>query len=154
MATTPTTNRHPWRHVQLAYCTTVKALERALAPHGMTLPSAQALLAIAGGPQPVTPSGLGRALALETSSVTGLVDRLVERGWVTRRRDLPDRREVRLRLTDEGQAALLAATDPWDATLTRLFASLSPAELVELTRVLGRVSEHAQRQTELNQHRT
>ena len=47
-------------------------------------------------------SDLSSALGLRPSTVTGLVDALIERGQVERRDDAEDRRLVRVRLTAEG----------------------------------------------------
>jgi DNA-binding MarR family transcriptional regulator len=118
-----------WPKLQAAYGAAAKALDRALVPVGTTLPQLQALQVIAAGPPPVTPSRLAEALALETQSVTGLVDRLAGRGWVERCRDLPDRRELRLQLTDPGQSLLLEAAGAMDAALGQVLAGLTPAEL-------------------------
>ena len=52
---------------------------------------------------------LERALGLSQPGAVRLADRLAERGLVQRRRDGPDRREVRLSLTSEGRTAADAA---------------------------------------------
>ena len=132
-----------WPKLHAAYSAAFKALERTLALVGVTLPQVQALQVLAAGPHPMTSSRLAEALALETQSVTGLVDRLAKLGWAERVRDLHDRREVRLQLTDAGQSMLLEATAVGDAALARLFGGLSPAELGLLARLLGRAYEQA-----------
>ncbi|MGQ9729952.1 MAG: MarR family transcriptional regulator [Candidatus Zipacnadales bacterium] len=48
-------------------------------------------------------SELSTALDLQPSTVTGLIDALVERGLVTRQEDPTDRRIVRVRLTNVGR---------------------------------------------------
>ena len=132
-----------WQRLQGAYAAAFKALERALIPLGSTLPQVQALVVVAHGPHPVTPSRLAAALALETQTVTGTVDRMEQRGWVERVRDLPDRRELRLQITDAGQSFLLEATAVMEQTLAQLFAGLAPAELELLSRLLARAYERA-----------
>lgn len=47
---------------------------------------------------------LGSALFLESSTLTPLVKRLEAAGFVSRRRDQQDERQVRVKLTDEGRA--------------------------------------------------
>ena len=133
----------PWPKLHAAYGAAFKALERSLGPVGATLPQLQALQVLAVGPHPVTPSRLAEALAQETQSVTGLVDRMEKQGWVERVRDLPDRREIRLQLTDVGHGLLLEASAATDPALAGLFADLTPAELALLARLLGRAYEHA-----------
>jgi DNA-binding MarR family transcriptional regulator len=48
-----------------------------------------------------------RALGLSQPGAVRLADRLAQRGLVQRRRDGPDRREVRLSLTSAGHAAAI-----------------------------------------------
>lgn len=53
--------------------------------------------------RPTPMRGLARRLHLDASNLTGLVDRLEERGLVERRADLADRRVRQLALTREGE---------------------------------------------------
>ncbi|MFI9831627.1 MarR family winged helix-turn-helix transcriptional regulator [Streptomyces sp. NPDC051913] len=84
-------------------------------------------------------SELGETLGLAKSSLTGLVDRTVQRGLVRREADPRDRRAVRVGLTDEG--ARLAA-EFYAETCRRidaLPAHLTPAERDRLAALLSRV---------------
>ncbi len=56
--------------------------------------------------QPATISALAERLQLRHHSAVGLVDRLVRRGFVVRRRDSHDRREVLVELRPAGEALL------------------------------------------------
>ena len=56
----------------------------------------------------VFPSELARQLRVAPAVVTGLLDRLEQRGYLTRLADASDRRRLRLALTDTGLAASLA----------------------------------------------
>jgi DNA-binding MarR family transcriptional regulator len=58
------------------------------------------------GRQPATISALADRLQLQHHSTVGLVDRLVRRGWVARRRDSRDRRGVFVELRPAGEAVL------------------------------------------------
>lgn len=53
---------------------------------------------------PATPGDLRRELDLTSGAVTGTVDRLVQAGHVRREPDPHDRRQVRLRRAEPGQA--------------------------------------------------
>jgi len=79
---------------------------RELSAHQLTYPQFHTLLAIRRT-EPACTMGL---LAGETNqvsaSVTGIIDRLVERGLVARFRPPNDRRQVMVRLTDDGRAKL------------------------------------------------
>jgi DNA-binding MarR family transcriptional regulator len=54
------------------------------------------------------PSELARQLRISPAVVTGLLDRLEQRGYLHRLADVSDRRRLRLALTDAGLAASLA----------------------------------------------
>src|SRR5215212_11279865 len=56
----------------------------------------------------VFPSELARQLRISPAVVTGLLDRLAQRGYLQRLADASDRRRLRLALTDAGLAASLA----------------------------------------------
>ena len=56
----------------------------------------------------VFPSELARQLRISPAVVTGLLDRLEQRGYLRRLADASDRRRLRLALTDTGLAASLA----------------------------------------------
>ena len=128
-----------WRQLYLTYSTIFKVIERAIAPTDVTLPQALALNAIRNGDGPITPSRLAHHLTQETQSVTGLIDRMERQGWVRRVRDLPDRRAIRLELTEAGAAKLEETTGPGRDTTGRMFSELKPDELEQLTAMLGRV---------------
>jgi DNA-binding MarR family transcriptional regulator len=70
---------------------------------------------------------LERALGLSQPGAVRLADRLAERGLVQRRRDGPDRREVRLSLTSEGRAAADAALRERAGALEALLGRLGHA---------------------------
>lgn len=132
-----------WRQLYLTYSTIFKAIERAIAPTGVTLPQALALATIKAGPGPITPSRLAHYLTQETQSVTGLIDRMEKQEWVRRVRDLPDRRAIRLELTETGEAKLNETLGPSGATTSRMFELLTGGELDTLSNLLDRVYQGA-----------
>jgi DNA-binding MarR family transcriptional regulator len=79
---------------------------------------------------------LARLLGLAPSSVTGLVDRLVERGLARRDEDPHDRRVVRTAATPAGQELIEALVAQRRDQLLRLFGRLSPDEQADLGRIL------------------
>lgn len=84
------------------------------------------LLDALGGPEPLTPGRLAEHVGLSAPATTALVDRLVTAGLVERVRDLPDRRQVRLALTEQarrfGQEVLAPLGTRIDAAVDRLSA--------------------------------
>lgn len=125
-----------WTLLYQAYTAIFKTMERILNPLGVSPPQAFALAAISLSVEPMTPGRLAGMLAQETQSLTGLVDRMEAQGWVERRRDLPDRRTIRLALTDAGAAKLAEIMPVNRRAAEDVFADLDPARLAELTAIL------------------
>jgi DNA-binding MarR family transcriptional regulator len=92
----------------------------------------------------VTPTRLARALAVTTPAVSGLLDRLEERGLLLRRKSASDGRAQHLLLTDTGQALAADALTQLLAEEARAMAHLSPGERLMLLELLRKVS-HARR---------
>lgn len=70
---------------------------------GLTPPQAHALRWLA---QPISQRELATCLGYDASNITGIVDRLEERGLVERRIDPTDRRVKQLLITDGGRGTL------------------------------------------------
>ena len=87
-----------------------------------------------------TPGRLADELRLSPAATTALVDRLVAAGLVERVRDLPDRRQVRLRLTEHARAAGRELLEPLghriDAAVDRLDQASAAAVAAFLADVL------------------
>ncbi len=79
----------------------------------------------------VTLAGL---VALDKSTAADIAVRLESRGWI--RRELLARRQRRLSLTAEGEAALTAMVPSVHALRDRMLASLSAEEKLEFMRLL------------------
>lgn len=94
-----------FRHALRRFLAFSEAGSRAL---DLTPQQHQALLAVRAHPGavPITVGELAERLLIKNHSALGLVDRLVERGLVTRAPSPQDRRRVVLALTDEGAARL------------------------------------------------
>jgi DNA-binding MarR family transcriptional regulator len=97
-----------------------------LREHDLTPPQAIALRNLAEGP--VAMGAMADRLQCDASNMTGIADRLEERGLVERRADPADRRRVVLALTDEGRAQLGHGDEVVGERLGRLLDRLEPAE--------------------------
>jgi len=102
----------------------------------------------------IRPGSLAKAINLSHATVTGILDRLEQRGLVTRTRDGEDRRSVIVAATPEGQVILkdapsllqdqfrleLSRLEEWECTmiLTTLqrIATMMEAEAIEAAPVL------------------
>ncbi len=82
---------------------------------------------------------LAQMLALEKSSVTGLVDRAQQRGLVTRTRSARDARGVHVRLTEHGHAVAAAFAERVAQRLAALLAPLTARERAQLSKTASRV---------------
>jgi DNA-binding MarR family transcriptional regulator len=108
------------------------------ARHGLDVPSFDVLAALrrAGPPYQLTPTALMRTALVTSGAITQRLDRLEEKGLITRERSEADGRAVVVTLTDAGRAALDAALPDHLATEQALLAGLSGPEREELTRLL------------------
>jgi DNA-binding MarR family transcriptional regulator len=64
------------------------------------------------------------------------VDRLVERGLLTRQRDPADRRAVRITLTEDGRQLLAAIQHKKRIRLRQFLEQLTPAERKDFVRLV------------------
>lgn len=121
----------------------MQALGRELKGHDLSPAQYNTLRILRGaGPDVLTCGGLtcgeiGERLVSPGPDVTRLLDRLEQRGLVTRLRDAEDRRVVRARITPEGSDLLAGLDEPVDHTLRRLLGSLGPAKLRTLIELLA-----------------
>ncbi|WP_211370544.1 MarR family winged helix-turn-helix transcriptional regulator [Nonomuraea turkmeniaca] len=112
--------------------------------HDLTPQQAQLLCLLIDGPVGMTE--LSRALNLEKSSLTGLVDRAGKRGLVARTRDAHDRRACRIVLTREGERLGGQAHDRTTARLEALAGELPQEHRDLLAAAIGGIlAEHASR---------
>jgi DNA-binding MarR family transcriptional regulator len=77
---------------------------------------------------PMTQADLGRTLWLEKSTVSRLVAGLERRGWLARRRDVGNRRFVRVELTARGHELAGQLSSFMNERHRRVLAELTPAE--------------------------
>ena len=88
-------------------CAARLEMERQLyqaAEAGLGVSALRVMLAL--GRKPLFMSDAAEQVDSSSASVTGLVDRLEEKGFVERYRSRADRRSIELRLTDLGEATL------------------------------------------------
>lgn len=102
--------------------------ERAAQDAGLAPQQHQALLAIKGHADSGAPTigALAERLAIRHHSAVGLVDRLVEAGFVKRTTTEADRRRVTLSLTRKGEDVLAKLSSAHRAELRRVTPELKP----------------------------
>jgi MarR family transcriptional regulator, organic hydroperoxide resistance regulator len=82
---------------------------------------------------------LSRALLLDKSAITGLIDRLENKGLAERRRTTADRRAMNIYLTEEGKSAArkcLAVTKEFNNVIKE---GLSQEEIDTFSRILQKI---------------
>jgi len=94
-----------------------------------------ALAAISGNPgiDQITLAGL---IAYDRTTITGVVDRLVQKGLLERNPSSRDRRARELWITDAGRQTLAGITPAVEAAQTSMVRGLSAEETEELMRLL------------------
>jgi DNA-binding MarR family transcriptional regulator len=110
------------------------------ARHGLDAPSFDVLAALrrAGPPYQLTPTALMRTALVTSGAITQRLDRLEQRGLITRERSDSDGRAVVVTLTEAGRAALDAALPDHLDTERELLAGLSVGEQEQLAVLLRR----------------
>jgi DNA-binding MarR family transcriptional regulator len=120
------------------------------ARHGLDVPSFDVLAALlrVGPPYQLTPTALMRTALVTSGAITQRLDRLEEKGLITRTRSEADGRAVVVTLTAAGRRALDAALPDHLDTERKLLEGLSDDDLDQLAGLLrkflvalGRVPE-------------
>ena len=108
----------------------------------LTIPQLKTLLYVSskGG---TNPGKLAIALNVTPANVTGIVDRLVEQGLLSRQETPEDRRTLTLRTTERGEAILSSLRERRSSTLRQALITMSEANLKSLIEGLSSLAESA-----------
>ncbi|MFC3111088.1 MarR family winged helix-turn-helix transcriptional regulator [Undibacterium arcticum] len=105
-----------------------KAIDAALAEHNITHAQGSILIRLATG-KSTTAADFARELYIDAASMTRMIDRLEKRGLLAREPNPDDRRQFKLRLTNEGTTLAEKLPALYTATLNRSFSGFSAEEL-------------------------
>jgi DNA-binding MarR family transcriptional regulator len=94
----------------------------------LTVPQLKTLFFISNQPG-ANPGKLAAALGVTPPNVTGIVDRLVEQGLISRRENPEDRRTLVLRVTEKGETILSDLRERRTSNMREILAHLSVEEL-------------------------
>jgi DNA-binding MarR family transcriptional regulator len=119
----------------------VRFSEAAARNAGLEPQQHQLLLAVRGLPDRSrsTIGNIAERLQIQHHSTVELVDRLVKRGWIQRRRDGADRRQVMLQLTSKGEKVLRDLSVHHEEELS----SLGPQLVSSLRRMMAAITRHS-----------
>ena len=90
---------------------------------------------------PLSPSMIAKHVMVNSSTVTGIIDRLESKDLVKRLRISPDRRVVTVELTKAGKALAENAPPPIQQKIVDGLNSLSPQEIDEIALTLKRLTD-------------
>ena len=89
---------------------------------------------------PLSPTNLARRAGLHPATMTGVLDRLEQGGWVARERDPSDRRAVVVRVRHERTAELMRLYAGMNSFMDEICAGYDEAELTVIADFLGRTT--------------
>jgi len=116
----------------------LQGIDAHLAPYDLTA-SQFPILRYIGDGSATTAAELCRCLTYDTGSMTRMLDRLADKGLITRERNPDDRRAVQLRLTPIGQALHPKLMEIAEQVLARHLAGFTPAEIEQFQRFILRM---------------
>jgi DNA-binding MarR family transcriptional regulator len=100
-----------------------------------------ATLDLLGREGPLSPTALARAMQVHPATMTGVLDRLEQQGWVQRERDPTDRRAVLIHPVAARAREMMGHYAGMNGAIERIAASYSPAELAVIADFLSRLIE-------------
>ena len=89
----------------------------------------------------LTIAAMSKEVHLSSSTLVGIVDRLEVKGYIVRERNARDRRQVLVRVTDEGRDFVKRAPSPLQETLAKALSELTSLEQATISLSLERVVE-------------
>lgn len=114
----------------------------------LTVPQFHTLLHLSHWPGECKMSDLARATHQSAASLTGVVDRLLDKQLVERGRPAGDRRQVTVSVTPRGQALVAEVKQARAEEMRAALGQLTAAQLAELQRLLDVVFAGMVRQVE------
>ncbi len=115
-----------------------KKLQQDLEKIGLTPPQYY-LLATIGYSGRLSFSEIGAKMMVTVSNLTGIADRLEEKGFAERERDKRDRRVVYVQLTSKGSKLYKVAISAFEKSVAGVFSLLEPAEQRQLYALLRKL---------------
>jgi DNA-binding MarR family transcriptional regulator len=107
-----------------------------------TLPRFDLMAQLERHPDGLKMKELSHRLMVTGGNVTGITDQLVAEGLVERTGVEGDRRVFRVRLTERGRRAFAQMAEQHEHWIVEAFEGLSPRELEQLHKLLGKVKQH------------
>lgn len=109
--------------------------KKRLSIYGLT-PVQQLVLAVLSCQEGISSTDLGKNLGLDLATLSGVLDRMSERGWISKTIDADDKRVSKLYLTDRAKELKPRLTEERDRANDEILKNLSFEEKVLLKRLL------------------
>jgi DNA-binding MarR family transcriptional regulator len=90
---------------------------------------------------PISPSQIARKIMVESSTVTGIIDRLEQKGLVARTRVSTDRRVITVELTEPGRRLAENAPPPIQHKIVKGLRKLEEPDRAQIIDTLNRLTE-------------
>ena len=90
---------------------------------------------------PTSPSQIAKKIMVESSTVTGIIDRLEQKGLVARTRISRDRRVITVELTEAGRRLAENAPPPIQQKIVKGLSKIDDAERAQIIRTLNKLTE-------------
>ncbi|MBS3819289.1 MarR family transcriptional regulator [bacterium] len=107
--------------------------------YGITGPQSLVIKSLCEASGPLSPVKLSRQLNVTPANITGIIDRLEEKGLVQRNRQLVDRRAIQIELTEDGYEFGKNLPDLIEEKLIRGLKDLKPTEVYGIYSALNTI---------------
>jgi DNA-binding MarR family transcriptional regulator len=134
--------------LRLLTCTTLiegEVRSRLRERFNVTLPRFDLMAQLDKVPEGMTLSDISKRMMVSNGNVTGLVERLVESGYLDRRTSEFDRRVQVIRLTKIGRAEFRKMAAEHETWIADMFSDLTRKDVRELMRLLAKAKLSAQK---------
>ena len=125
---------HAWRAM-------FKAREKELQEYKITPEQAEVLMAVQALGNNATPAEISRSTLREPHTISGIINRMAEKGLLTKNRDLKRRNLIRVALTEKGRLAFEHSTNR--KAIFDVMGELKPGERQVLCGLLERLQGKA-----------
>lgn len=88
----------------------------------------------------MSPSQIAKKIMVESSTVTGIIDRLEQKGLVARTRISQDRRVITVELTEEGRRLAENAPPPIQQKIVKGLREIDESERAQIIQTLNRLT--------------
>ena len=106
-----------------------------------TLPRFDVMSALSQFPDGLKMSEISNLLRVSNGNITGIVERLLDEGLVSRQSVANDRRAQRILLTDEGLAVFRQQAQCHEQWISDIFEKITPQKLRALARLLDSIGD-------------